>query len=52
MFVYCPDRNYPVHLGLAIYRDNNRPEYEAVSYVWGGRKGDSTPCQPIYVGPF
>ncbi|KLU86445.1 hypothetical protein MAPG_05458 [Magnaporthiopsis poae ATCC 64411] len=44
--------NWPVHVELETYNDNNCPEYEAVSYLWGGEDGDSSPRQPVYVGRF
>ncbi|KLU91810.1 hypothetical protein MAPG_10758 [Magnaporthiopsis poae ATCC 64411] len=43
---------WPVHFELETYNDSDCPEYEAVSYVWGGEEGDSSPCRPVYVGPF
>ncbi|KAK2745151.1 heterokaryon incompatibility protein HET-6-like protein [Colletotrichum kahawae] len=44
--------DFPVHLDLEIYELDDCPEYEAVSYLWGGENDDTTPCCPIYVGPF
>ncbi|KAL8294717.1 hypothetical protein RB597_007689 [Gaeumannomyces tritici] len=40
-----------VHIHLETYHDNERPEYETVSYTWGGENDDSSPSQPVYVGP-
>lgn len=31
-----------VHLSLETYSDDNFPDYEAVSYTWGGEDGDGT----------
>lgn len=46
------DGDYPIHLELETYTVDNCPEYEAISYTWGGENGDSTLCRPIYVGPY
>lgn len=42
----------PTHIQLEEYAIDDHPEYETVSYVWGGEEGDSTPCKPVYVGSF
>lgn len=42
----------PVHVDLETYALDNCPEYEAVSYTWGGEEGDSTNSRPVYVGPY
>ncbi|KAI1304456.1 heterokaryon incompatibility protein-domain-containing protein [Xylaria venustula] len=47
--------DYPIHLTLEAYEDNNCPEYEAFSYTWEGEnpekeKGPSM-CRPMYIGP-
>lgn len=42
----------PIHITLEVYDQDDRPEYESVSYMWGGEDGDSTPCQPVYIGPY
>jgi len=47
-----PFSNAPLHLAMATYLDDDYPDYEAVSYTWGGDKGDSTPCIPVFIGPF
>lgn len=44
--------NEPVHITLEVYDQDERPEYETVSYMWGGEDGDSTPCQAVYIGPY
>ncbi len=41
-----------VHVSLETYSDVNFPEYEAVSYTWGGENGDYALCRPIFVGPY
>lgn len=46
------DSSSPIHLRLEEYDLNDYPEYETVSYVWGGEDADSTLCKPIYVGRF
>lgn len=46
------DVSSPIHIELEEYPLNDHPEYETVSYVWGGEIGDSTPCRPVYVGRF
>ncbi|KAF2030840.1 hypothetical protein EK21DRAFT_43561, partial [Setomelanomma holmii] len=47
-----PRKDHPVHLTLETYTYNERPEYETVSYMWGGENGDSTPCRPIFIGKY
>lgn len=42
----------PVHVELETYRHSHCPSYETVSYTWGGEQGDSSPCRPIFVGPY
>ncbi|KAJ8113249.1 hypothetical protein OPT61_g4582 [Boeremia exigua] len=42
----------PVHVHLEVYDRAYRPEYEAASYMWGGEEGDSTLCEPVYIGPY
>lgn len=46
------DRLSPIHIRLVEHDLKDHPEYETVSYVWGGEDGDSTQCKPVYVGPF
>ncbi|KAK0641411.1 heterokaryon incompatibility protein-domain-containing protein, partial [Cercophora newfieldiana] len=41
----------PVHLALETYQRDNCPEYETVSYTWGGENGDYTLSHPIFIGP-
>lgn len=40
-----------VHIDLEAYKQDACPEYEAVSYAWGGEDGDNRLCEPVYVGP-
>jgi hypothetical protein len=42
----------PMHLDLETYELDNCPEYEAVSYTWGGEGSDSSNSQPVYIGPY
>ena len=37
---------------LKTFTHDNCPDYEAVSYTWGGEEGDSTPCKPLFIGPY
>ena len=46
------DGSYPIHITLETHQHYECPEYETVSYTWGGEDGDSTPCRPIFVGPY
>ncbi|KAF6815479.1 heterokaryon incompatibility protein het-6-like protein [Colletotrichum plurivorum] len=46
------DVGCPVHLHLETYTDEHHPEYETVSYTWGGENGDSAPSKPVYVGAY
>ncbi|RSM10019.1 hypothetical protein CDV31_007425 [Fusarium ambrosium] len=39
-----------IHLSLETYNFDNFPDYEAVSYTWGGEDGDGTLRHPIYIG--
>lgn len=46
------DVSLPIHMQLEEFPLNDHPEYETVSYVWGGEDGDSTLCKPVFVGRF
>ncbi|KAJ3520541.1 hypothetical protein NM208_g13666 [Fusarium decemcellulare] len=47
------DHNNPiVHIELETYELNNCPEYEAVSYTWGGENADSRRKYPVYFGAY
>ncbi|KAH7329448.1 heterokaryon incompatibility protein-domain-containing protein, partial [Stachybotrys elegans] len=48
----APHEDFPVHLCLETYSQTECPEYETVSYTWGGEEGDSSLCKPIFVGPY
>jgi len=42
----------PMCFTLETHGDDRYPEYETVSYTWGGEDGDHSLCKPTYVGPF
>jgi hypothetical protein len=46
------DENFPLRLSLETYSQANCPEYETVSYTWGGEDGDCTLCRPVFIGPY
>ncbi|RSM08375.1 hypothetical protein CDV31_008187 [Fusarium ambrosium] len=46
------DDTQPIHASLEAYRTDDCPEYEAVSYCWGGENGDSTLCKPVFLGDY
>lgn len=46
------DDDSPVHVILEVYDLENCPEYEAVSYTWGGENGDNVRSCPVYIGSF
>ncbi|KAK3942946.1 heterokaryon incompatibility protein-domain-containing protein [Diplogelasinospora grovesii] len=46
------DEQFPLHVSLEVFKDDNCPEYETVSYTWGGEDGDYSRSRPIFVGPF
>jgi hypothetical protein len=46
------DESFPLHVSFERFKNANCPEYETVSYTWGGEDEDSTACHPVYVGPF
>ncbi|OCK78244.1 hypothetical protein K432DRAFT_444772 [Lepidopterella palustris CBS 459.81] len=46
------DGDFPVHLSLKVYSQANCPEYETVSYTWGGEDNDTSLCCPVFVGPY
>ncbi|KAI6351726.1 hypothetical protein MCOR25_009763 [Pyricularia grisea] len=45
------NENDPVHVMLETYHDDDCPEYETVSYTWGGEEDDAALCRPVYFGP-
>ncbi|KAK3996790.1 heterokaryon incompatibility protein-domain-containing protein [Cladorrhinum sp. PSN332] len=42
----------PIHVTLEAHDHERYPEYETVSYTWGGEGNDASLCSPIYVGPY
>ena len=44
--------NDPIHVSLETYSDDSHPEYETVSYIWGGEDGDNSLRRPIFVGDY
>lgn len=46
------NKNYPIHATLETYSDDIYPDYETVSYTWGGEDGNSRLCRPIFIGPY
>ncbi|KAK1830167.1 heterokaryon incompatibility protein-domain-containing protein [Podospora conica] len=44
--------DHPIHITLEVFRRDDCPEYETVSYTWGGEEDDSTLCRPVFVGPY
>lgn len=41
-----------IHVTLETCQDDDYPEYETVSYAWGGENGDNTRRNPIYIGQY
>lgn len=50
--VEARNRERLIHVDLETHEFDDSPEYETVSYTWSGEEGDSTPRNPIYVGPY
>ncbi|KAK0631282.1 heterokaryon incompatibility protein-domain-containing protein, partial [Immersiella caudata] len=46
------DSSSPIRADLENYAFERCPEYEAVSYAWGGEDNDVSPCQPLFLGPY
>ncbi|KAK0616917.1 heterokaryon incompatibility protein-domain-containing protein [Immersiella caudata] len=46
------DHTYPMHVDLETHQDDRCPEYETVSYSWGGESGDSSSYYPLFVGRY
>ncbi|UPL03540.1 hypothetical protein LCI18_014474 [Fusarium solani-melongenae] len=42
----------PIHAEFDTYKLDRCPEYEATSYTWAGENGDSSLCEPIFLGPY
>ncbi|KAK0701210.1 heterokaryon incompatibility protein-domain-containing protein [Apiosordaria backusii] len=47
-----PDHDQPVHLNLERYSVDNCPEFETVSYTWGGEEDDNTRIHPVFIGSY
>lgn len=53
--LYLPavdDESCPIHASLEAYQTNDCPEYETVSYCWGGENDDTTLCKPVFLGDY
>ncbi|KAL1595926.1 hypothetical protein SLS60_009616 [Paraconiothyrium brasiliense] len=46
------DQAAPIHLSVEVHPHDRCPEYEALSYTWGGEDNDSSLSHPIYIGPY
>ena len=46
---HCPG---VVHITLETYPNDGCPEYETISYAWGGEDGNSDQRHPVYVGEY
>ncbi|OCK75953.1 hypothetical protein K432DRAFT_464443, partial [Lepidopterella palustris CBS 459.81] len=46
------DLESPVYAELKTYNHDDCPEYETVSYTWGGEEDDTTRCKPVFIGPY
>ncbi|XEV05057.1 hypothetical protein FSHL1_010344 [Fusarium sambucinum] len=46
------DEDCPIHAVLGDYQIDSCPEYETVSYCWGGEDGDARQNRPVYVGDY
>jgi hypothetical protein len=44
--------NVPVHVSLETFSNDSHPEYETVSYIWGGENGDNSLRGPIFIGSY
>ncbi|KZL79843.1 hypothetical protein CI238_02338 [Colletotrichum incanum] len=45
-------KNYPVHLSFDVFQDDHHPDYDTVSYTWGGEEDDNRRICPIFVGDY
>ncbi|RSL83279.1 hypothetical protein CEP51_004602 [Fusarium floridanum] len=53
--IYLPavdDESRPIHASIEAYQVDDCPEYETVSYCWGGENGDTTLCKPVFLGDY
>ncbi|CEI68165.1 hypothetical protein FVEN_g12234 [Fusarium venenatum] len=46
------DERCPIHAVLGDYQIDSCPEYETVSYCWGGEDGDTRQNRPIFIGDY
>ncbi|KAF4914085.1 Heterokaryon incompatibility protein 6, OR allele [Colletotrichum fructicola] len=46
------DTTYPIHLSFDIFEDDHRPDYDAVSYAWGGEANNRDHNSVIYIGDY
>lgn len=44
--------NHPIHANLEAYHTDDCPEYETVSYCWGGENGDASLYKPVFLGNY
>lgn len=42
----------PIHVSLDNFSDDEHPEYETVSYTWGGEENDMSRVYPAYIGEY
>lgn len=52
IFVEPAVGDYLLHASLEIWKHEYCPEYETVSYTWGGEEDDSRRLFPIFIGPY
>ncbi|KAF6783887.1 hypothetical protein CMUS01_16648 [Colletotrichum musicola] len=45
-------KGYPIYVSLELHDDIRCPEYDAVSYTWGGEDNDYTRSSPVFVGDY
>lgn len=46
------DKDSPIHMAIEICRDDDYPEYETVSYAWGGEDNNNVRDRPVYLGEY
>ncbi|KAK2729462.1 heterokaryon incompatibility protein HET-6-like protein [Colletotrichum kahawae] len=44
--------SYPIHLAFEVFEDHRYPDYDTVSYTWGGENGDYSLSEIIYIGEY
>ena len=42
----------PIHITLEICQDDEFPDYETVSYAWGGESDDNKRGSPVCIGEY